>query len=78
MFNSRKYKDWISIFNISIPFNIILKHQNLYLKQVIEYSDDLTYAGMMNTDIAEFKNSVFTFNFRRKNLKTNWKYLQIF
>ena len=41
-----------------MPFNIILKHQNIYSKQVIEFSDDLTYAGMMNTDIAELKFNV--------------------
>ncbi len=54
-----------------MPFNIILKHQNLYLKQVIEYSDDLTYAGMLNNDIVEFKSNVKVFNFRRKNLRIN-------
>lgn len=48
----------MNIFNISMPFNIILKYQNLYLKQVIEYSDDLTYAGMLNNEVVELKNNV--------------------
>lgn len=36
---NKKYNDWMSFFNISLPFNIIMKYQGLYLKVTTEFTD---------------------------------------
>jgi hypothetical protein len=36
---NKKYNDWMSFFNIYLPFNIIMKYQGLYLKLTTEYTD---------------------------------------
>jgi hypothetical protein len=46
----------MSYFNLSIPFNIIMNYQSLYLKQVTELSDDINYHS--GVDILELKNNV--------------------
>ena len=50
----KKYSDWQSIFNMNMPFNIILNHQNVYLKSVTEYAENLS-VGLFSNDLSEFK-----------------------
>jgi hypothetical protein len=52
---NKKYNDWMSFFNISIPFNIIMKYQNLYLKVVTEFSEIVSSSSYGN-EILDLKN----------------------
>jgi hypothetical protein len=52
---NKKYNDWLTVMNISLPFNIILKYGGLYLKTVTEFSENLT-VNAIGSETTELKN----------------------
>ncbi len=38
---NKSYNNWMWFFNVSLPFNIIMKYQSLYMKLVVEFSENI-------------------------------------
>jgi hypothetical protein len=60
----------MSYYNISIPFNIIMDYQSLYLKLVTELDDDINTPAM-GVDMLELKNTVNIYNLSKRNPKSS-------